>query len=77
MYTGSGAGLVDVHQASKHIVNPPHSATSAGYDQLKEWRSIAKDMQLPQVCHSSLHLAFSMITAGCEDPQNCQQKTMC
>ena len=36
MYTGFGAGPVDVHQASRHIVDPPHSPTGAGYDQLEE-----------------------------------------
>ena len=36
MYTGSGAGPVDVHQASTHIIDPPHSATGEGRDPSEE-----------------------------------------
>ena len=36
MYTGSGADPVDVHQASTHIIDQPHSATGEEYDQSEE-----------------------------------------
>ena len=36
MYTGSGADLVDVDQASTHIIDLPHSATAEGYEQSVE-----------------------------------------
>ena len=36
MYTGSGVDPVDVDQASTHIIDQPHSATDAGYEQSVE-----------------------------------------
>ena len=46
MYTGSGAGPVDIHRASTRIIDLPHSATGEGYDQSEELISRRSDDQL-------------------------------